>query len=1078
MVLTCMRALAPQPVQGRSRNLIELDNKIDALHAAGRYAEAIPLAEQAVQRYEAELGKNHLGTSDALNWLATLYMDQGRYAEAEPLYKRALAIREKALGAGHPGVADSVNNLANLYTHQGRYAEAEPLYKRALAICEKALRPGHPKVAANLHNLANLYEDQGRHADAEPLFKRALEINEKELGAEHPDVAKDLYGLAGLLLNQGRYAEAEPLFKRALAIGEKALSAGHPDVAPSLTGLAILYREQGRFDAAEPLFKRVLKIEENALGSEHPRVANSLNNLAALYADQGRNADAEALYTRVLAIREKTLRPEHPDLAESLSNLAIVYREQGRYSEAEALDKRSLAINEKAFGREHVKVAHGLWGLEASLNMQGRYAEAEPILKRVLALYERALPETHPTVSNILNQLGFLYREMGRDVDAEPIYRQALAMREKSLPGNHPDIAVNLANIAALELRQGRDLESLNTIRRANAIMTQRRASLKKSTDYRLLDNNWFFTHHVRAAFRVADRDKANATSLMQEAFRIAQWANDTAASSAAAQMAARLGAGDTGLGRLVRERQDLENRWQTSDKALTSALSLPLERRAGADERARRQLAEIDARLAAVDVRLKAQFPQYFALVKGEPVESDEIARLLDPNEALVQYVFAKEEGFAWLITRSTQRWARIALDAHTLSKKISALDCGLDPADWDDDRGRDVCRQLVGTAPEKNGPLPFDVGKAYELYQVLLGSFASEIAGKRLLIAGFPAGLPLAVLVTEKPSEALPTTADGYRGIKWLGTQHAITTLPSIASLHALRTLAHAGRAPELFIGFGDPALRGNPSCGKPALPVSCPGAPGGIGQRVATLFGTTAKRSPRRSVTRAPLQGMFKGKLADVDVLRAQCPLPEASFELKCVAESLGVPQSQIQVREKATETAVKQAPLERYQIVHFATHGLLASETKQATGSLAEPALLLTPPQLPAELDDGLLTASEIAQLKLNADWVVLSACNTAGAGDPTSGEALSGLARAFFYAGARALLVSEWAVDSDAAVLLTTGAFAELRQDPSIGRAEALRRSMQAVIKDTSRPDAAHPSFWAPFVVVGEGGAGR
>src|SRR5215831_19110081 len=149
------------------------------------------------------------------------------------------------------------------------------------------------------------------------------------------------------------------------------------------------------------------------------------------------------------------------------------------------------------------------------------------------------------------------------------------------------------------------------------------------------------------------------------------------------------------------------------------------------------------------------------------------------------------------------------------------------------------------------------FDVAKAHELYAILLGPFAREIKGKRLLIAGFPVGLPLAVLVTEKPSEALPNTAEGYRDINWLGSQHAITTLPSVASLRALRMLAKAERAPELFIGFGDPALGGNPSCGKPSLPASCPGTSGGIGQRVASLLGTTSNRSAHRAVTRAPPQ-----------------------------------------------------------------------------------------------------------------------------------------------------------------------------------------------------------------------------
>jgi CHAT domain-containing protein/tetratricopeptide (TPR) repeat protein len=931
-----------------------------------------------------------------------------------------------------------------------------------------------------------LYE-AGQYDKATELAHRQLSFAERYFGRDHLNVGTCLLDLALLDQAQGRYAEAEPLYKRALAIFEKKWGPNHPQMASLLNNLAALYDTQGRYAEAESLLKRSLAIREKALGRDHIHVGQSLNNLAELYREQGRYAEAEPLYKRALVIREKAPNPDHVDIGDPLENLGLLYYLQERYAEAEALYKRALATREKAKGPDHPETARPLNNIAYLYLEQGRYAEAEPLLRRARVISEKALGPDGPEVATILNGFGRLYFAQGRYAEAEPLLKRALAIRETALGRDHPYVAGVFGSLAEFALAQRDWAQAADYWRRATAIIerrTERGHTGPEEGSAKAVGSSQYFSGLVKMTDRLPTGTEVDSAKRAAEMFEAAQWAEGSEAAGSLAQMAARSAKDDAGLAGLARERQDLVGEWQAKDKQLIAAKTEPpAKRNTEVEKSLSDRLAAIDARLATIDAQLAKDFPEYASLSRPKPASVSDVQALLASDEALILLFdtpefkpTVPEETFIWVITKTKMRWVKSALGTNALTERVTALRCGLDPSSWDDEKGRTRCHGLVGADPQNKG-LPFDLAKAHELYEALFGSIKQEITGKRLMIvaSGPLAKLPFGVLVTEKPSEALPKTVDGYRGIAWLGVRSAVTVLPSVSGLYALRRLAKGGRAPEPFIGFGDPTLRGSAGCTAAVLPTACPGAPGGIGQRIASIFSPTGA-SAHRAVTRAPVQSFFKGDLANIDVLQAQCPLPETAFELKCVAQSLGVPESQIQMREKATETAAKKAPLDRYQIVYFATHGLLASETKRATGSLAEPALMLTPPQTPSEADDGLLTASEIAQLKLNADWVVMSACNTAGAADTQSGEALSGLARAFFYAGARALLVSHWAVDSDAAVLLTTRTFAELKSNPTIGRAEALRRAMQAIVEDKGRPDAAHPSFWAPFVVVGEGAA--
>jgi CHAT domain-containing protein len=292
-----------------------------------------------------------------------------------------------------------------------------------------------------------------------------------------------------------------------------------------------------------------------------------------------------------------------------------------------------------------------------------------------------------------------------------------------------------------------------------------------------------------------------------------------------------------------------------------------------------------------------------------------------------------------------------------------------------------------------------------------------------------------------------AIPDKFDGYRNAAWLLKRHAVSVLPSVTSLKALRSFARREQNIKPMTGFGDPQF-------DPAAQ--------GSDKRAAA-------RIASRSVASIAYTEFWRGAGVDRTRLAQALPqLPDTADELNAVAKDLGVAAGDIHLGSDASETTLKRARLSDYSIVYFATHGLVAGDVK----GLAEPSLALSIPAQPTEFDDGLLTASEVAQLKLNADWVVLSACNTI-AGDRPGAEALS--ARSFFYAGARALLVTHWAVDSAAATRLTTSTFARITANPNVGRAEALRQAMLAYLNDASSPRNAYPAFWGPFALIGEGG---
>lgn len=447
-------------------------------------------------------------------------------------------------------------------------------------------------------------------------------------------------------------------------------------------------------------------------------------------------------------------------------------------------------------------------------------------------------------------------------------------------------------------------------------------------------------------------------------------------------------------------------------------------------------------AQMEVLNAGQQKNLQQAIALIAGEkidiadillprPLEVDDVARRLAEDEALVFFVegnMAEIHGF--VVTREMIRWREISVKLPDLEALVSGFRAAI---------GAPLGRSAsVVATPDETPPADDILSPAWQLYQTLLGPFQDELRGKAHLIVvtdGALAKLPFEALLTKAP----PASVADYRELPWLVHDYAVTMLPALSAITARDREASApDDPPRAFLGIGNP--------------------------KYSALDGKT-------------------GLISAVRALGTLTPLPESEDEVRRIADTLGASSQDLLLGQTASEENLyalsKNGALAQYRMLMFATHGLLPGEIE----GLYEAALALTPIEkdagqlvVPSAMGlltsaDGLLTTSEIPQLKLKADIVVLSACNT-GADSQIDFEAYSGLASAFLQAGARSVLVSHWPVKSDAAVAITTGTVARwTSRKPGRDFAFAFRQALLDVIQTS--PETARPSYWAPFSLFGE-----
>lgn len=828
-----------------------------------------------------------------------------------------------------------------------------------------------------------------------------------------------------------------------------------------------------------------------------------------MFSMAGKQLEAEAAYRR--SIRESELAiadlpaliasgrdaPTVENMQQGIEgnerSIAQSLQAQGKLVEAEAMARRSLEKTLKRAGRTSPDVGRGLRVLAGVLAEQGRYEESAKLADAALesVLLSGAAPDSLTAIgakrSTLAAQVALghdqqalkIYDDLKKQVESKPdLAAQVLkgdldvvqawlrtgqaAQAEEMAAGMLAGVAkqqgaraIRTAEIrgflAMAQADLGKSADALASFRQAAPILIERvrndteaeAGGMRRQQRLVLILERYIRLLAEMQAKGLLQADAAN------EAFMLADEARGSSVQRALTRSAARAAIKDPELADLARQEQDAQRRGNALNDLLSQLLAAaPDQQLPAIQAKIREDIEGLKQSRERLKKEIGRRFPEYSRLVDPPAVDIAQVQKMLHPGEVLLSWYFGQHGAQVWAISGDGRvRFAPIPTDRGKVAADVATLRKALTPE--------------VATIDQIP---PFDVGIASRLYRQLMGPATELLVGAKTILAVPHAELgqlPLSLLVTAdtaQPQNALAGMPlfSAYREVPWLMRQVAVAQLPSVTALASLRRLPPGDPSRLPFIGFGDPFFSEEQA--KQAEP----------------------KASAQVAMRGVPLRLRNVPKTQGVDSAElALLPrLPDTAQEIKDIAAALGAdPARDVFLNSAASEKTVFEANLANRRVVMFATHGLVPGELD----GLSQPALALSAPKVAGSSGDGLLTQEEILSLKLNADWVVLSACNTA-AGEGAGSEAVSGLGRAFFYAGARALLVSNWPVETEASRRLMTDLFRRQAGTHSLAKAEALQQAMASMIDGGGKVDAktgkvvysyAHPLFWAPFVLVGD-----
>ncbi len=802
-------------------------------------------------------------------------------------------------------------------------------------------------VKINANEIAkNLVPKQNKSVD---LLKILNELNREEA----------LYQQLLENYHQGKYLEALPLVDNLLSIyksNKAQLGISKIEMSMRFNDIATIYYTLGYLEKAKPLYQQALKIREKEMGLDHSDTAQTLNNLAALYYVQRDFEQAESLFKRALTIKKNAEVIDSLSIATSLNNLAKVYESLKDFDKARLLFNKVLTIRETGLGKEAPLTIQSINNLAMLHHSLEEFEQAQILLEQALKIRQKVLGNQHPDTAESLNNLATLHKMLGRHKKAQSLYIQALNIWQLTLGENHPKTQLVLTNLADNHLSQEHWLEAYTITARLLAFYENSLDPIKHitqksdlATKRKQLNQSYQMQLHIKASERILNQ--SNTTNpkpqdIIKRTLVAMQLAHDPKNTQSMIITALKLASEDT---RRKKQVNKLINALYKRDKASHVYInSLTSKKQNQTQLNLARKNAEVDVTQSLNT--LKQDWPIFNGIINPSPITIDEIQTLLLPHEAILTYLTSDDESYLIVIRKDTSPYLfKLNVTKSQLQKEINELRVGVKAYKSINSEGKSI--QIIQD---------YDMDLANKLYNQLIQPVTPKLNGITHLITvpeGSLYNLSFAALVT-KPHKG---NDKAYDQAHWLIKDYSLSQLPSLVSLRLVRQHKKGMVAKEPFLGFGDPALKDIKS---------------------------SLDEKKTQGYIPLPFLSRSNNILSKTRELNELGSLHFAGAELKTMATKFNADKNtHVYLRERATETQLKELSkkgiLKKQKILAFATHALLADDSKDYGGiqSAAESGLVFTPPKTPTKNDDGYLTATEASQLDLNADWVLLSACNT-------------------------------------------------------------------------------------------------